>query len=194
MYQQESHTKGSCLYPKKQIHSQNVSECSVWTALRFKDRMVKVIMDVSALKDQKKGIVLQSTVSTPADPFPLCIHTAQCLPCHCCKGQQQPAHSVCHYAVLVLCMSLFLLCCQPLYYLWSFPGLPTSLACCPLVQCLCCQLVSRLCCQLVLLLALPAGLLPMLPVSLLPGCQARVTHAASHRVQCMSYLRHACCL
>ncbi len=43
--------------------SQNVVECSVWTALRFKDRMVKVIMDVSALKDQKKGIVLQSTVS-----------------------------------------------------------------------------------------------------------------------------------
>lgn len=39
-----------------------VSACSVWTALRFKDRMVKVIMDVSALKDQKKGIVLQSTV------------------------------------------------------------------------------------------------------------------------------------
>jgi len=35
----------------------------VWAALRFKDRMVKVIMDVSALKDQKKGIVLQSTVS-----------------------------------------------------------------------------------------------------------------------------------
>lgn len=30
--------------------------------MRFKDRMVKVIMDVSALKDQKKGIVLQSTV------------------------------------------------------------------------------------------------------------------------------------
>lgn len=27
--------------------------------------MVKVIMDVSALKDQKKGIVLQSTVSPP---------------------------------------------------------------------------------------------------------------------------------
>lgn len=43
--------------------SQNVGGCSVWTALRFKDRMVKVIMDVSALKDQKKGIVLQSTVS-----------------------------------------------------------------------------------------------------------------------------------
>ncbi|KAL3136343.1 hypothetical protein ABBQ38_005605 [Trebouxia sp. C0009 RCD-2024] len=36
----------------------------VWTALRFKDRMVKVIMDVSALKDQKKGIVLQSTDNT----------------------------------------------------------------------------------------------------------------------------------
>lgn len=36
----------------------------VWTALRFKDRMVKVIMDVSALKDQKRGIVLQSTDNT----------------------------------------------------------------------------------------------------------------------------------
>ena len=43
-------------------HLSKITQCRVWVALRFKDRMVKVIMDVSALKDQKKGIVLQSTV------------------------------------------------------------------------------------------------------------------------------------
>ena len=47
----------------KHLRAEGVAgACRVWTALRFKDRMVKVIMDVSALKDQKKGIVLQSTV------------------------------------------------------------------------------------------------------------------------------------
>ena len=57
--------------------------CRVWTALRFKDRMVKVIMDVSALKDQKKGIILQSQVritgpispSPPPPPLPKATHT-----------------------------------------------------------------------------------------------------------------------
>ena len=58
--------------------------CRVWTALRFKDRMVKVIMDVSALKDQKKGIVLQSTVSNFCCPASHAVGCDLCQTCWLC--------------------------------------------------------------------------------------------------------------
>ena len=54
--------------------------------------MVKVIMDVSALKDQKKGIVLQSTVSPCKQYVLLCVHTSNIL-CVCVSNLPSVSHN-----------------------------------------------------------------------------------------------------